>query len=87
MAKDLPVTVKNRKTGKTDNMRTIDLKVNNSLSKSMEGHAKKLSDKDLDGWISHVSPRDGVDPQQSRALDSGAKIEKIKRARRGKARK
>ena len=87
MAKDLPVTVKNRKSGKKESLKTIKMKTNNDLSKAME--ADFLGDKaplnDPDGYVKRSQERGSG--RMDRVFRSGAKGASIKNARRGKARK
>ena len=76
MANALPVTVKNRKTGKVDIRKNVDMMVNNSLA--------GIEYDDPEFTVKHDK---GETDQMSRAFRAAAKAQVIKKNRRGKARK
>tara|TARA_R110000787_G_scaffold31510_1_gene83514 strand:+ start:1825 stop:2073 length:249 start_codon:yes stop_codon:yes gene_type:complete len=75
----LEVKVSDRKTGKSDFTKQVDINSNNRLSAAAEESAKDMSARELDHATSRAS-KDGID----RAFKSGYKSEQL---RRGKARK
>ena len=80
MAKALPVTVKNRKTGKVDIRKNVDMMVNNSLA--------GIEYDDPEFIVKHDKEiLRGGDPTMSRAFRAAAKAQVIKKNRRGKKRK
>lgn len=87
------VTVKNRKTGKTDADATASLRLNNKMSKAMEKSADKLSPakakaREKIGSSAKAHKDLGVKFSKdalSRASRSGTKASNIKRAKKAKS--
>ena len=81
----LPVTVKDRATGKENVRSGVDIEGNNRLSAGMEASGRHLSDKVLKANIDRSSRSPvGKFPGIDSALNSGDRITAIKRKRRRK---
>ena len=80
----LPVKSVNRKTGKENTLKSIQLEGNNELSAGMEEAARKVDDETLKDWAKSRRPISSDDDirGQDVGLDSGVKAEVIKRKRR-----